>query len=230
MDQLAMGDGRRLVLRRLREDELPDAHKLLVEIFGDERDIRQDLLEGMLTNYSKHSYLFYGCFDGNRIVGTVVGWPDPTVLGVRAIAVLEPYRRKGIGTALLKVFDRAARREGFDNFVLGARWEAIPFYLSYGLQCFGNVQIEPDRIPWDRLQELVTGYRILAGVVFSQSDQSDLVLRLVKSLRVRVGQVKKDFESVSIQIRPSEISEKALEQIKKDFNATSAQFCFKKRI
>ena len=56
------------------------------------------------------------------------------------------------------------------------------------------------------------------------------VERLIQELKVKVGSVKTDFESVSVQVKPTDISKDALDEMKKAFDAFSAQFCFKKRL
>jgi GNAT superfamily N-acetyltransferase len=108
-----------------------------------------------------------------ELVGTVFGWSDypeyPDILVVKAAIVDEPYRRNGIGTRLLKDFEEAAEREGFRSIVLGAEWEAIPFYISYGLECFANIQITLDKIPWNTMSELKSKYNVAGTTVFGPS-------------------------------------------------------------
>ena len=218
-------DGREVVLKTVQKKELTDVNHILVEVFGEEK-YHLDLL---IEKYQRHPSLFISAINEGGIVGTVFGWPDPALLVVKAIAVLENYRRKGIGTALLGAFDENAMREGFDNFVLGAKWEAVPFYLSYGLQCFGNAQVKPDQIPWDRIGKLREKYEILSAVVFAHRSMDDLVSKLVQAFNAKVGSVESEHKSVSIQFKPANISEAALEETKKDFNAFATQFCFKKK-
>ncbi|MDH5688929.1 MAG: GNAT family N-acetyltransferase [Candidatus Bathyarchaeota archaeon] len=220
-------DGREFTLRIVQEGELNRVRKLFTDIYR-EGDSAQ--WGRMAEKRRLYPSLFVGCFDNRKLVGAVVGWPEPKILAVHGIAVLEDYRRKGIGTALLESFDNAAEREGFDNFVLGAQWEAVPFYTSYGLSCFANAQIKPESIPWERIQTLRSKYKIIASIVFGPSPPSELVQRLARELKVSVGTVKSDFESVSIQISPTEISKEALKTLREDLNAYSTQFCFKKRL
>ena len=219
-------DGIEFTLRIIQEGELNRVRKLFTDIYR-EGDSAQ--WGRMAEKQQLYPSLFVGCFDNRKLVGAVVGWPEPKILAVHGIAVLEDYRRKGIGTALLRAFDENAMKEGFDNFVLGAKWEAVPFYLSYGLQCFGNAQLKPDQMPWDRIEKLREKYEILSAVVFVHTPMDDLVSKLVLELNVKVGSVESEYKSLSIQFKPANISEAALEETKKDFNAFATQFCFKKK-
>jgi len=219
-------DGSEVILRTLREDELGNVKHLFMQIFKEEKYPLCTLVE----MHQKYPSLLVGCFDKDQIVGTVFGWPDANILVVKAIAVIESYRKKGIGTALLKAFENASLEEGFESFVLGAEWKAVPFYLTYGLDCFANVQITPDMFPWDTIQELRSKYSIIGAVIFGPLISRSLTSKLNQELKVKVKTVKSDFESISIQIKPKTISKEALEEMKKDFNAYSAQFAFKKKL
>ena len=223
--RFVLKNGREVVFRKVQRKELADVNQTFVKVFGEEKYPAGLLIE----KHQRYPSLFVAAFDGEGIVGIVFGWPDPAILVVKAIAVLKSHRRKGVGTALLGAFNDAAMKEGFDNFALGAKWEAVPFYLSCGLECFGNAQIKPDKIPWDRIEKLREKYEIISAVVFSPTPSGDLVSKL-RVFNVRVGSVESEFESVSIQFKPATISEDALEQTKKDFNAFSTQFCFKKEL
>jgi len=224
MNHFTIKDGTEVILRIIQEDELENLRQLYMQIFKE--DIN---LNTLMEKHQRYPSLFIGCFHRDEIIGIVFGWPDPEILVVKAIAVLESYRRKGIGTALLRSFENAAMGEGFDNFVLGAAWEAVPFYIHYGLKCFANVQIKPDEIPWNKLQRLRSKYDVIAAVVFGTSTMFELIPKLCQELNVKVGLVNTSFNSISIQIRPEKISKEVLEEMKRDFNAYSTQFAFKKK-
>lgn len=215
-----------LLIKTLKENELENIRQLLLQIFGENRFTMRTILE----KYQKYPSLFIGCFDREGLVGAVFGWPDTKILVVKAIAVVESHRRKGIGTALLRAFEKAAAAEGFESFVLGGQWEAVPFYLHYDLNCFANVQITPDSFPWNTIKELRLKYNVISAVVFGPSIPSNFISRLDQELKVKVTPVKSDFESISIQTSPQKISKEVLEVMKRDFNAYSTQFAFKKKL
>lgn len=225
LTKFATKEGGDIILRTLRKNELEELRRLFIHFFP-ENDLS---LHALLKNRQKHSSFFIGAFSAENLVGFVFGWPDG-VLVVHGIAVLVSFRRKGIGTALLRAFEDAAKKEGFESLSLGARWEAIPFYLSYGLTCFANVQIKSDRFPWNNIQHLQSKYDVLSAAVFGPLKKSNLISRLNRKLNLSVRSVKADFESISVQVKPSEISKEALEIISEDFCAYSTQFAFRKNI
>lgn len=224
--RFAAKDGREFIIRIVQEDELENVRHLFIQTFTEDK--YPSIM--MQEKYRKYPSLFIGCFNKDEIVGTVFGWPDPEILVVKAIVVIKLHRRKGTGTALLKSFENTAKREGFDSFVLGAEWEAVPFYISCGLECFANVQIIPEKIPWDNIQRLRSKYNITGAAVFGTSISSNFISKLNRELKVKVKTVKSEFESISIQIMPEEITKEALELMKRDFNAYATQFAFKKNL
>jgi predicted GNAT family N-acyltransferase len=48
------------------------------------------------------------------------------------MAVLEPWRARGVGGDLLSFLIDAARNEGHGRVILNAQVRAIPFYARYG--------------------------------------------------------------------------------------------------
>ena len=167
-------------------------------------------------------------------MGTVFGWPDypeyPDILVVKALIVDETHRRKGIGTELLKDLEKAAVSEGFRSLVLGADWEAVPFYISYGLECFTNIQVTLDKIPWNSMPELKAKYSVTGAAVFGPSISNSLLYKLNRELGIQTKSVAADFESLSIQAKTQTITKEALNRIKGDFNAYSVQFAFRKEL
>jgi N-acetylglutamate synthase-like GNAT family acetyltransferase len=215
-----------LVIRNLREDELKHVRQLLSQIFRENSLPSEDTI---LEKYQKYPSFFIGCFHEKELIGTVFGWPEPDILVVKALAVVKSHRRKRIGTKLLKSFEKAAMKEGFESIVLGARWEAVPFYLHYGLDCFANVQVTPEKFPWNDIPRLRSKYNIISAAIFGPSSSS-LISQLNQALKVKVNLVKSDSGSISIQIRPEKISKEGLKEMKREFNAFSTQFAFKKII
>jgi predicted GNAT family N-acyltransferase len=58
------------------------------------------------------------------------------------MAVLEPWRRRGIGGALLQVLITIAQERGFDRIELHAQTHALGFYERYGFRAEGAEFIE----------------------------------------------------------------------------------------
>ena len=214
-------DGRDVTFRLIREDELATVAQLIVEIF--DREVFS--LDTLREKYVEYQELFVGAYDESELVGVVFGWPQGALV-VQGLAVVEALRRKGIGTALLESFEEAAQRAGVERYVLGAQWEAIPFYLSYGLDSFANIQVTPHEFPWSKVSSLRSDYEIRGASVFGEKLPSRLMQRLDEAFGVESKYIRGDVESVSVQIKPEEISMEALEAMKRDFNAYDTQYGF----
>lgn len=76
---------------------------------------------------------------GGDTIGIVRLTPDGR-LG--RMAVLGPWRRRGVGRALLDVALRAARTAGWPEVTLHAQIDAIPFYRRAGFVADGDIFIE----------------------------------------------------------------------------------------
>ena len=58
------------------------------------------------------------------------------------VAVNKAYRRKGVGDALMKTFEREAKKRGFDQVLLGAQLGAMAFYSSLGYVAEGEEYLD----------------------------------------------------------------------------------------
>ena len=56
--------------------------------------------------------LYLGAFDGDRLVGTVLGTHDTRKGWINRLAVDPAYQRRGVGSRLLKACERALVRKG----------------------------------------------------------------------------------------------------------------------
>ena len=54
------------------------------------------------------------------------------------MAVLKPYRQKGVGTLMLKTLMEQARKNNVEKIVLNAQTVAIPFYQKTGFVVIGD--------------------------------------------------------------------------------------------
>jgi predicted GNAT family N-acyltransferase len=78
-------------------------------------------------------------FDDSRVVGTARLLPDGHI---GRMAVLKPFRGKGIGSALLVKLVEAAKQRGGRTVILSAQVHAVDFYRAHGFQPQGEVYQE----------------------------------------------------------------------------------------
>lgn len=79
--------------------------------------------------------------DGDRLIGCVVGKPDPydpSGVRIRQMAIAETHRGQGNGRRLLLSAEAALFERGFRTSTLYARAEAAPFYERCGYRLTGE--------------------------------------------------------------------------------------------
>ncbi len=88
--------------------------------------------------------LYLGAFDGDRLVGTVLGTHDSRKGRINRIAVDPSYQGRGIGTQLLRACERALVRKGIRIFA-----------------ALVNEENEPSRSLFEK-----GGYEFLEGILY----------------------------------------------------------------
>jgi predicted GNAT family N-acyltransferase len=78
-------------------------------------------------------------FEGDHAVATGRLLPDSHI---GRMAVLEEFRGKGVGGAVLAKLMEAAKSRGDREVLLSAQVHAVPFYEAYGFEVFGEVYEE----------------------------------------------------------------------------------------
>lgn len=77
-----------------------------------ERDSRKAIARQLRLNRT----LYLGAFDGERLVGTVLGTHDTRKAWINRLAVHPEYRGRGIAGRLVRACEKEFRREGFGIF------------------------------------------------------------------------------------------------------------------
>jgi len=67
-----------------------------------------------------------------------VHFNSPAEAQIRFMAILEEYRRKGVGSTILRELERKALERGAKTLVLNSREEVIPFYEKHGYKIIGD--------------------------------------------------------------------------------------------
>lgn len=110
----------------------PQAQPLRIEVFVDEQGVPPELEWDEHDAGSRH---FLALAADDTVIGTGRLLPDGKV---GRMAVARPWRRHGVGAALLEAIAAAAARDGHDELVLAAQLHALPFYANLGFQAFGE--------------------------------------------------------------------------------------------
>jgi predicted GNAT family N-acyltransferase len=85
------------------------------------------------------SAIHFLVFEGNKALGTARIVMRQGSAKIGRMAVLKNYRRKGIGTKLLRRIILTARRRGAQNIYLHAQVPVIGFYEAKAFRCVGPV-------------------------------------------------------------------------------------------
>lgn len=89
---------------------------------------------------SESSSFHLACYLDGQIVACLVLRPvDEHILQMRQVAVADEAQGKGIGKALVLYAEEFAKQHGYEQMILHARANAIPFYLKLDYQTTGEV-------------------------------------------------------------------------------------------
>lgn len=98
------------------------------DVFVQEQRVPESLEQDEWDATATH-FLAYA---GDDAVGTARLRPvGPKVAKVERVAVLSPYRRRGIGRALMDKIERYAKDLGMSEMILHAQDRAVPFYKKW---------------------------------------------------------------------------------------------------
>lgn len=114
--------------------ELNGAFTVRREVFVYEQNISEDEEYDGLDDSCFH----YIAQDSNGIVGTArVRFISPDCIKIERMAVLQAYRRQGIGAGILACIEDEFKRGSVQELMLHAQMVAIPFYKACGFQEVG---------------------------------------------------------------------------------------------
>ncbi|MFM2478598.1 GNAT family N-acetyltransferase [Celerinatantimonas sp. MCCC 1A17872] len=77
--------------------------------------------------------MHYGAFENEKLVCVASIFISNNSARLRKFAILEPYRKQGIGTAMLKHIIEQLRAQQVSDFWCDARQSAQTFYAKFGL-------------------------------------------------------------------------------------------------
>ncbi len=112
-----------------------DLAKVRYAVFVEEQKVPPEIVEDDKDDVSVHAI-------ARDSSGTVVGAArlilQAPLPRVGRMAVLKPWRRAGIGAAMLDVLCRAAKQRGYKEVTLHAQTHATPFYFKHGFLSHGT--------------------------------------------------------------------------------------------
>lgn len=109
--------------------ELDGSFAVRREVFiGEQKIAREDEWDGL-----EDVCLHFIAKQGKRIIGTArLRFPEPGHAKIERMAVLKPYRRRGVGAGILALVEQAMKNKGMAEAELHAQITAVPFYLACG--------------------------------------------------------------------------------------------------
>jgi len=125
-----------LILRKAREEDLEGIEKIEKSSFPKTSIWKKDLLSKKRSNFPD---FFIIAEINKKIVGYIFGTPGE----IESIAVAKKWRRKKIGTALLKKLITSFKKRGVKKITLHVResnLSAISFYLKNNFKIVKKVE------------------------------------------------------------------------------------------
>jgi len=123
------------VKRVFSPKELEKAFAIRTRVFVKEQGVPEEI---EMDRDDKRAVHFLA-LEGNKAVGTARLVMRHGIAKIGRMAVLKNYRRKGIGTKLLRRAIVIARRRGAQNIYLHAQVPVIGFYQAMAFRCVGPV-------------------------------------------------------------------------------------------
>ncbi len=109
--------------------ELAEAFKVRKEVFVEEQGISEDIELDSHDDGALHMVVK----DGDRVIGTArVLFPAPGVAKIERMALLKPFRRKGIGSRIISFLNTELKNRQIRKAVLHAQYSSVAFYRSCG--------------------------------------------------------------------------------------------------
>lgn len=115
--------------------ELEGAFEVRKQVFVEEQGIPEDLELDELDMEAMHMVVK----DGEGIVGTArVLFLAASQAKLERMAILKPFRRRGIGKGIISFLDEEFKNRGTAQVVLHAQCSAVNFYKSCGFEESGS--------------------------------------------------------------------------------------------
>ena len=112
-----------------------EAQRIRLAVFVEEQGVPAELEMDEMDEHCVHAL----AFEGKTAVATGRLLPDGHI---GRMAVMKPWRGRGVGGALLRRLVQAARERGDEAVLLSAQVHALGFYRAHGFAPYGAVYEE----------------------------------------------------------------------------------------
>ena len=123
------------------ESELKRAFEVRTKVFIEEQGIsKEEEWDGL-----DDTAIQFVAKDNDKIVATArVRFPAADYAKIERMAVLKPFRRKGVGKKLLNAIEENLASRHIPQAVLHSQWSVVKFYQSCGYEEIGQPFFEAD--------------------------------------------------------------------------------------
>ena len=113
------------------DEELRGAFEVREQVFIQEQSVPEDLEYDGYDDEALHMVVK----DDNRVIGTArVRFPATNQAKIERIAILKPFRRRGIGSNVISFLKEELRSKQIEHVVLHAQCVVTAFYKSCGFE------------------------------------------------------------------------------------------------
>lgn len=117
------------------DSELKAALEVRKRVFVEEQGISEDIEIDDHENEALHMVVK----DGERVIGTArVLFLNNSQAKLERMAILKPFRRKGIGSRIIAFLNEELRSREVKQVVLHAQYPVVAFYKSCGFEISGS--------------------------------------------------------------------------------------------
>ena len=119
--------------------ELKEAFGVRKRVFVEEQGISEDLEFDNCDRKALHVVVT----DAERVIGTArVIFLNANQAKLERMAVLRPFRRRGIGSRIVSFLDGELKNRQVEQVVLHAQYAVVAFYKSCGFEELGSPFVE----------------------------------------------------------------------------------------
>lgn len=129
-------------VKRINQEEFDTYLSIRKKVFVDEQNVSIEEEIDEHDHPNNVNVIHIAAFQGDTMIGTQRIFRSKEEYKIGRVAVLEPYRKLGVGSALLAYAQKQAINNGIKTLKLGAQLSAVPFYEKNGYTSYGTVYLD----------------------------------------------------------------------------------------